>query len=256
MSIIYEQIPLKNIQCGDFKCNETSPDDSVDLQLYSFSTFQPFCNDNSIVIAVSEVDRQMLYQDSIVCDMLGIQPHPEKIRETSFYEILQNYLKDKHGVFVKIADASPKDVITKALVTPEEIWMTLASSKRIRTFLSFLKPGSCELVLRPWDSRIKPENEFRVFIKDRKCVAISQQHWNKFVGPEITESCKAILKWVNNRVTALPYDNVVMDMFVHDGYGYLIECNPWSKRTGTALFTRHEINNPVPDIIRVRTVIN
>lgn len=228
--------------------NETAPDDSVDLRDYTFRAFAHLCDDAPLVLPLSEWDVKVLREDSLVSDRLGVQPHVDRIEDWSVYASVKSYLQQHPaGVFVKVADASPKDVIQGPLCTAEDLWATLATSKRVRTFLLFHR-GRCDLVLRPWDARITRSNEFRVFVRDGHCVGISQQHLYEEVSiPDPNHVVSAITAWVATH--PMPFASAVLDVFVDDR-AHLIECNPFSRRSGSGLFRWDELATLKPVTLR------
>ncbi len=119
-----------------------------------------------------------------------------------------------------------------------------------------------KLILRPWDTRITEQNEYRLFVHDGTLVGVSQQHWSRDVG--LTE---AIVKRHTDALQRLttqlmqhdnfPYRYVVLDAFVDDANNtaHLIECNPWGawNASGSSLFQLAR-DFPSSSILQVRYV--
>ncbi len=100
------------------------------------------------------------------------------------------------------------------------------------------------LHLRKWHD-IPPWSEFRVFIRDRRVIGISQYH-HQSGFPEISASERAIKAslsdFFRDLIDALHMDTVVADVFVErqeDGRfkTTLIELNPFIQRTDPCLYT-------------------
>lgn len=253
------RIPVADVRSGVWVCNEVAQDNSVPLSDVTFRTFAHLCDDAPLVLPLNEYDVRLILEDSLVADRRGIDVHPAKIEDWSVLPAIQAFLSaHPEGVFAKIADASPKDGgvdlyaqrhTMQPLHTLEALWRALATSRRVQTFLCFTA-GPCDLVLRPWNAAITPDTEWRVFVRDRRCVAISQQHLYRSMAmfDEATVT-RAITTWVGAHTLAQP--SAVLDMFVDDaGVAYLIECNPWSMRSGSALFRWDELRAAEPVLFR------
>lgn len=247
-------MPLESIRDGLFRCNETEQDNSVDW----VRNFSQYYDDRPLILSLSARDLQILREDSVVCDRLGRRPHPEKIEDWSVLPKIQAYLREHFdtGVFVKVCDASPKDVLQGPLRTAKDIWMALAQSKRVRTFLLANDPLLSDLVIRPWIREIGKHNEFRVFIRNSRLVAISQQCWYKRARVQDPERVgDAVEEWMVEKKVELPNGSGVLNMFIDsDGIAHLIEVNPWSRSSGSALFRWDELERFTGDPVKIRLV--
>ena len=102
-----------------------------------------------------------------------------------------------------------------------------------------------ELVLKKWVD-INPALEFRVFVRGRKIVGISQRDANYFAflaeaKPKITDS---IVHFVNSvAVNLFPDPSFVLDVYVPQPYDkiWVIDVNPFSRTTGSLLFAWNEL---------------
>ena len=118
--------------------------------------------------------------------------------------------------------------------------------KRATTFIadSLVNEYDLNLYAFPWRD-ILPWSEFRLFIRDRKVIGVSQYHHQE-AYPEIQDNLDAIkaslLPFSRQLIEALHMDTVVADVFVErqeDGRfkTTLIELNPFIQRTDPCLFT-------------------
>lgn len=103
------------------------------------------------------------------------------------------------------------------------------------------------LVLVPWIEGIKEREEFRIFIRHRRLVGISQQCWwidFCFGDNTLRGIACAIHEWCGRLAEKLPFPDAVVDVLVRDGADgeprcYPIECNPYGafSSSGSALFS-------------------
>lgn len=131
---------------------------------------------------------------------------------------------------------SPLDLVCYLTETREHL-------RQYEDLLAWRRERLC-LVLVPWDSSITPRSEFRVFVRDRKIVAISQQQWHSLEaspvpapGGQLAEKITADME-----VNILPLleselKNFIADVWV-DQQTHLIEVNPGGGAFGggSALF--------------------
>ncbi len=150
-----------------------------------------------------------------------------------------------HSVFVKTSEKSGKnDSDVEPSSTVLDIIKGLTNSKDIYLY-SLTRQDSCNyIIIQPWNDRITKQNEFRVIIENKRILGISQQRIYQNVDLT-TELCiragNSIQKWYNNIKDSIPFDSVVLDLFVDfedSNTVNLIECNPgycWGS-SGSALF--------------------
>ena len=135
-------------------------------------------------------------------------------------------------LFVKLESRSPKDYIQnwpkedyKALHNAQEIVDALLGSMRTFEDLVFLTQLKNEVILyiRPFVD-MKRMCEWRVFIKNKKVIGISQQFYKEnfdYWRYYINSIEKDILYFMNETcIPNIPVDNFVADLYVHD-YVYL-----------------------------------
>jgi len=256
---VIEHIPLSSILSREIKCNEvkrknTDKETSEYYDLYTFSTFVHLCDDAKEIeiFALSDYDFQSLKKFCSIYQGLGLNVDDEQVQNLDVYPKLVAYM-NKHtdtGVFFKVADASPKDGTDllsqintfKPLFSPEELFHCLIRSKRVYTFLTYYVK-SCEMVLRPWNPKISPHNEYRVFVTNKKCVAISQQHLYRVIHPTLLpeQIIDFVCDWVDHH--ELPQPDSVLDVYVDEEGCHLIECNPAWWGSGSSLFLWDQIRD-------------
>ncbi|KAL6848306.1 hypothetical protein ACP4OV_022434 [Aristida adscensionis] len=102
------------------------------------------------------------------------------------------------------------------------------------------------LALRKWYPGLRPESEFRCFVRGRKLVAVSQRDpsayypslpgWSAEVQPKIEAFFEEIIE------PQFASDNYTFDVYVRaDGRVKLIDFNPWGGYTLPLLFTWEEL---------------
>lgn len=104
-----------------------------------------------------------------------------------------------------------------------------------------------ELVLRQWFA-INPALEFRVFVKDGKVAAISQRDLNYYdYLDKLTDTFKDLIdEFVEDEmVPQFPDKSFVTDLYIPRPFNrvFLIDINPFSRKTDPLLFTWNEIIN-------------
>ncbi|KAK6464157.1 D123-domain-containing protein [Scheffersomyces coipomensis] len=106
-----------------------------------------------------------------------------------------------------------------------------------------------ELVLRKWLD-VNPALEFRVFIKDNKIIGISQRDLNHYTYLESLKS------EINDKIQSFVYETLIPELkdklnlnkYIVDVYlprpfnkAYIIDINPFSRKSSPLLFTWHEL---------------
>lgn len=216
---------------------------------FTFSKFAHLVDDAPCIIHLTPHEVRTLREVTTVRLTMGRVRTPEDEWHPTTLMAIEKFIAAfaLTGVFAKVADASPKDAYTpRPIRSIADMWDLLTSSRRILGFLESTKPNEgCDLVLRPFDARIRPENEYRVFILNGTLVGISQQHLYDILPmtPQPHVLFGAITNWLT-RHSPLPWIDVVLDVFVDNtGTCHLIEVNPgapWAS-TGSALFTWDEL---------------
>lgn len=157
-------------------------------------------------------------------------------------------------VFAKLGECSTKKNHPPApCCSPQEIVDHLFSSARVR---AALKDNDFVLVV-PWEDGICPANEFRVFVRDRRVVAVcrqapqSQAYLPAALAPQILAACKALWATIG---PSLAYKDLVLDVWLRDyEEARLIEVNPFGSWTGagSGQFTWREILEADRPLVRI-----
>jgi hypothetical protein len=143
---------------------------------------------------------------------------------------LQKYTR----CFVKFSSSSGKtDRPVRPLTTVEDTILYLIESKFIlleyEHYERYLTPEwKSSIVMKPFDDRIRPDNEYRIFVSRGVLRGVSIQKWydetliNKIDLP-------VLVSWLSS--LDHPFVSYVMDMFLDDdGHPHFIEYNAWSAR--------------------------
>lgn len=168
------------------------------------------------------------------------------------------------AVFTKLNWSSPKDAKwimpgnTIKCQNVSDVYLLLNSSDHIGDDLDnpFLEVQQkemipekvdYELVLTKWQE-INPAYEFRVFVKDHRIIGISQRDNNKY---EFLQGLKLEL---NEKITQFVEDHVIpklksdtqlskyiVDVYVSKNDIYIIDINPFSRKSDSCLFTWVEL---------------
>ncbi|KAH3680942.1 hypothetical protein WICMUC_000085 [Wickerhamomyces mucosus] len=113
-----------------------------------------------------------------------------------------------------------------------------------------------ELILRKWVS-INPALEFRVFVKNRRIIGVSQRELNYYDYLEnLTSTIRTLIDdfFENVLVDSFPDPDFVFDVYLPRPFDktYLIDINPFSRTTDSQLFTWHELagesQNKIDDV--------
>lgn len=108
----------------------------------------------------------------------------------------------------------------------------------------FLKP---ELVLKKWTRDFNPALEFRIFVRNRKILGVSQRDLNHYqflldLHPRLFELLEKFQTSVIRKST-FPLKSYIMDIYVpapHEKVS-IIDINPFSRKWDSFLFTWHEL---------------
>ncbi|ONH68605.1 hypothetical protein BON22_1545 [Cyberlindnera fabianii] len=116
-----------------------------------------------------------------------------------------------------------------------------------------LKDVQYELVLRKWFN-VNPALEFRVFVKDRHIIGITQRDLNFYdyldaLKPTIRNLVDEFFETVI--VDTFPDDDFVMDVYLPRPFDkvFLIDINPFSRKTDSQMYTWHELASMNPETI-------
>jgi hypothetical protein len=156
------------------------------------------------------------------------------------------------GIFVKTSIKSAKhhktltpcytvsDILSNIIISPQVIQSLLVDN--------------CNIIMRKWNSNISNNNEFRVFILDKKIKCISQQKLeflNISIAPNII--INSICEMWNELTKKINYNDCVIDCYIYNNIAHVIEINSggiWST-AGSALFNWEEIIKLQKPILRL-----
>ncbi len=155
----------------------------------------------------------------------------------------------RDGVFLRTGATSFKSSllpVTPAKTVKRAMDILSLPNRRSAAFLadSLVNGYDLNLFAFPWHD-IPPWSEFRIFIRDRRVIGVSQYH-HQLSFPEIPANERAIKAslsdFCGDLLDALHMDTVVADAFVarrEDGRfrATLIELNPFIQRTDPCLFS-------------------
>lgn len=197
---------------------------------------------NVIIVTLTDMEKQIL-SDAAEIRIRKNKPYEENNGLKSIRERIEKVTDINKEYFVRLSGTSAKKDFIQ--LTP------LKKSRNIMNHLtgsfSFLSQEYCKkkktsIIIIPWNNLIKPRQEFRVFICEKKITAISAQRWGRDHTYTIEEANiieESICK--SNFWHDIPYDSFVADVWVNfeEEKAYLIECNPFGifSASGSALFS-------------------
>ncbi|KAG7900732.1 hypothetical protein KL935_002665 [Ogataea polymorpha] len=201
------------------------------------------------------------------------RPDPAS-RFSDLHQKIQETFKSFKYVAPKLNWSAPQDSVwilperTMKCSSPSDIYLLLKSSDYINHDLShaFDEADSVpdklqyHLILREWKD-INPSLEFRCFVRDRQLLAISQRDLNYY--PFLEDLHDTLIERI-----ATFFDDVLLpkfgsNSFVFDVYlprpftkVYLVDINPFARKTDSLLFTWNELAtmSPRDDDVVVRLV--
>lgn len=132
------------------------------------------------------------------------------------------YINQNGPVFWKLSTASPKDVEIVPTTSAKQLMNTLVRSNRIAEYLEHTDQ-EYQLCLKPWDSRISLEREYRCFVFQGKCEAISRIIDCEAPDPMVE---KIIMDYIANQVDTFPEQDVALDICLNGTEVIFIEFNP------------------------------
>lgn len=104
-----------------------------------------------------------------------------------------------------------------------------------------------ELVIKKWTREMNPALEFRIFVKNRRILGVSQRDLNHYqflqeLHPRLLDLLE---KFQSNtiRKSSFPLKNYIMDIYIpapHDTIS-IVDVNPFARKWDSLLFTWHEL---------------
>lgn len=179
-----------------------------------------------------------------------------------FHEKVQLVVEKWGSVLVKLNWSAPKDakwiLINNSLrcTSAGDIYLLLNASDHIAHDLEnhiydeaekdgdFMEP---ELVLKKWIPDMNPALEFRIFVKDRKILGVSQRDMNHYVFLHELQGVlhECVQKFYDAVIskTAFPLADYVMDVFIPRPYSKVtvVDINPFTRKWDGLLFTWNEM---------------
>ncbi|KAK4787824.1 hypothetical protein SAY86_011657 [Trapa natans] len=179
------------------------------------------------------------------------------------------------AVFPKLNWSSPKDA---AWISPNgslrctsfsEIALLLHSSDSLTHDLCHAydscsdktasRPENFFLALRKWQAALRPEMEFRCFVRTRRLVGISQREVTTFypVLLERKDELRELMEeFFDGRVKeAFPSENYAFDVYVtKEGWVKIIDFNTWGASTLPLLFSWEELEAEEREAVEMRVV--
>lgn len=160
---------------------------------------------------------------------------------SEFKTLLDPILEDpnyKNGFFIKLISRSPKDYLTNDDIKPdkltsaEEAFKALVCSMRcFEDICKLVRIDKCYLVVRPYID-FEPANEFRVFVKDRKIIGITQYYYQQnfnytnFGKWAIEHTIREFMEEIVIPNMSYAVRDYVADI-VFNPQPLLLECNPY-----------------------------
>lgn len=214
-------------------------------------------------------DREVEISDYSDWELSDSNNHEDSDREEvdpikhfpEFHEKLKQIIKKLGSVTPKLNWSSPKDaswILVNNTIKCNEIndlYLILNASNYIMHDLQY-PFDECydksnnelveyELVLRKWFD-INPALEFRVFIKDKVIVGVSQRDMNyyDYLEPLNTKFKSVIKKFVKDvAILNFPDESFVLDLYIPRPFSkvWLIDINPFSRKTDPLLFSWTEL---------------
>jgi hypothetical protein len=162
----------------------------------------------------------------------------EDLKELSDYISMR--ISPSKWYMIRLSSTSPKhDFELYPVKGAMEILDLLTKSKKflVREFSDHSQETF--MVCVEWNSEITRRSEFRLFMVDRKIVAVSQQYWyqlQSYTDDEI-DTIKKLTENPPFITEEIYYNSCVFDTYIdfENGSIHLIECNP-PLSSGSALF--------------------
>lgn len=188
-------------------------------------------------------------------------------RLTASSNSLQSTTSEDNARMVALSEEMVKAAVVRS--GTEAVTILLDSNRVAEDLMCAYEEGVPErpvsLVIRAWDSRIRPQCEFRGFVWDRKLNCIGQ-YWHSLYFPELQPLQDAIardcLLFFEGLKESLPVPNAMLDLaWLGPGQVLLVEVNPLMEGLGsfkgsTELFDFYKdsdvLTGKAPFEIRVR----
>jgi len=175
------------------------------------------------IFPITKQDQQLFWQ---ACQDIN----PDMCKSSELWSKIDQYIQQNGTCFFKLSTASPKDVTLEDGKGPsckvnstERLFKSLTRSFRI---MEYLEDNSEDyaIVLTKWNDKIDFNNEYRCFVLDGICEAISHMIDCSDPSPEIEF---LIHNYINLHHKTFPESAVALDLCVtNDNEVIFIEFNP------------------------------
>lgn len=186
--------------------------------------------DNMGIFLLSKSEQKLLWQ---ACQDIN----HNLIKPTPLWEQINQYIQQNGTCFFKLSTASSKDVNLEDGIEPsckadsvERLFKALTRSFRIMEYLED-ESQDYAIILTKWNDKIDFKNEYRCFILDGVCEAISHMEDCKDPSPEIH---LIIHQYIDFHKNTFPESAVALDVCVTDEKEVIfIEFNPVDEELDT-----------------------
>lgn len=182
---------------------------------------------------------------------------------SEFHAAVEAAFQNWPRVIVKLNFSAPKDakwMMINNLIqctSARDIYMLLNASDHVAHDLDMKIYDECsdsarkgiplEVVIKKWIDDFNPALEFRIFVRNRKIVGVSQRDMNHYQYlATLQPAIKRAIQQFNNdtlQTTEYPLRNFIMDVYIPRPHRHVIvlDINPWSHSWDTYLFTWNEL---------------
>lgn len=181
-----------------------------------------------------------------------------------FHESIEALVSKWKSVMVKLNWSAPKDakwiLINNSLqcTSALDIYLLLNASDHAAHDLDGHIYDECEdkdtgarlapeLVVKKWISDLNPALEFRIFVRDRRVVGVSQRDLNHYefladIKQKLTDTVTRFSESVLQK-SEFPLTDYIVDVFIPRPYDKVVvlDVNPFERKWNSLLFTWHEL---------------
>lgn len=181
-----------------------------------------------------------------------------------FHQQIEKIVDKFSAVMVKLNWSAPKDakwiLINNSLrcITSADVYLVLNASDHAAHDLDGHIYDECEdkkegthlepeLVLKKWIADFNPALEFRVFIKNRRILGVSQRDVNHYEFlQELKSKFHQLIQDFQQTTlakSAFPLNDYILDVYIPRPYKdiTIIDINPFTRKWDSLLFTWHEL---------------
>ena len=139
--------------------------------------------------------------------------------------------------FVRLSSTSGKNEKAIRIFTNAHDIVRHLTSVKLFAYQEYQRTKDSYLILIPWNDKVLPRYEFRIFVVNNRLVAVSPQKWwelNQYTGDELEllESAFSNIDFIDSN--QCPYQTFVSDVYVDTETSKvkLIEYNPFGAHSG------------------------